>query len=127
MRGVVLNEKVNPLAGAARAMKEAQSTPTSRAAAARYAWERLHTVEAPGLNDIRTAAERARLAEWYTTELRPRLAGVPVPDAANALGISPAYARSILRYGRMPHPRHFAALARLVGIEPPKELAEPKA
>jgi len=54
----------------------------------------------------------------YREKIQPRLEGVTVPVIASALGVSQPYAAEI-RAGRyLPHPRHWQALARLVGVEP---------
>jgi CRISPR-associated endonuclease Cas1 len=58
--------------------------------------------------------------EVYRTHIQPALAGMTVPAIATALGVSDPYATDIRRGRRIPHPRHWLALAQLVGI-----LAEP--
>lgn len=56
--------------------------------------------------------------ENYIRKVQPLLSGVTVPVLASALGISEPYAAEI-RAGRyLPHPRHWQALARLVGVSP---------
>ncbi|HEX2715673.1 MAG TPA: helix-turn-helix transcriptional regulator, partial [Candidatus Acidoferrales bacterium] len=56
--------------------------------------------------------------ETYREKIQPRLAGVTVTAIASTLGISEPYAAEI-RAGRyIPHPRHWLALARLVGVSP---------
>jgi hypothetical protein len=91
----------------------------ARSIAARSAWERAHRIEPAGKDDTRTAVERAGLEQWFATELAPRLSALRTIDVAHALDISRVYARKILRGEQTPHPRHFAALASLVGVEPP--------
>jgi len=58
--------------------------------------------------------------QTYRDKILPRLAGFTVPTIVSALAVSEPYATSI-RAGRcIPHPRHWLALARLVGISPDK-------
>jgi CRISPR-associated endonuclease Cas1 len=70
------------------------------------------------------AAKRAwrpsDLPEWlneksYREKIQPRLAEVTVPAISKALGISGGYATDIRSGRRRPHPRHWQALAQLVG------------
>ncbi len=64
--------------------------------------------------------DSAALRAWYGAEVAPRLAVTASrKEVAAALGVSPEYARD-LRRGRVPHPRHFAALARLAGVPFPQ-------
>jgi hypothetical protein len=56
--------------------------------------------------------------QWYAVELHPMLTPLPAADIARALAVSHSYSLQI-KHGRVPHPRHFAALAKLVGVEPP--------
>ena len=56
--------------------------------------------------------------ETYARRIQPRLAGVTVPAISSALGISEPYATDIRAGRRRPHPRHWQALARLVGVAP---------
>ena len=61
--------------------------------------------------------------EWldrktYTSTIQPRLAGVTIPALQSALGISEPYATFIREGSRIPHPRHWLTLARLVGVVP---------
>jgi hypothetical protein len=64
------------------------------------------------------------LPEWlneecYVQRIQPRLRTVKVQAIAQALQVSEAYAR-LIRAGRCrPHPRHWKALAALVGISSP--------
>ena len=46
------------------------------------------------------------------------------PEIAKTIGVSRVYARDLAR-GKVPHPRHFAALAAMVGVAAPKETAAP--
>jgi hypothetical protein len=59
--------------------------------------------------------------EWLTEEVyrenvQPRLAGIPVGVIASALDVSQPYATHIRKGTYVPHPRHWPALAKLVGI-----------
>jgi CRISPR-associated endonuclease Cas1 len=60
--------------------------------------------------------------EFYREKIQPRLAGISVSTIVSALTVSEPYATNIRGGRRIPHPRHWLALARLVGISPDKEL-----
>lgn len=55
--------------------------------------------------------------EIYREKIQPRLAEITIPAIASALCISKPYATDIRRGVRVPHPRHWLTLARLVGVE----------
>jgi CRISPR-associated endonuclease Cas1 len=100
---------------------EIRSGKLRRAAAARGAWDREHAIT--GRQRTETAA-RGPLRRWYVEMLMPRLAKLRPVDIARAADLSHSFARQIVA-GRMPHPRHFAALARLAGVPAPKSLPQP--
>jgi hypothetical protein len=53
--------------------------------------------------------------EVYREKIQPRLAGITIPVISSALGVSQPYAAEI-RAGRyLPHPRHWLALAQIIG------------
>jgi CRISPR-associated endonuclease Cas1 len=54
--------------------------------------------------------------ETYTSRIQPLLAGIANPVIMSALGVSVTYAVAIRAGRRQPHPRHFEALAELVGV-----------
>jgi hypothetical protein len=56
--------------------------------------------------------------EFYRENIPPRLSGIPVPAVASALGLSVPYAAEIRAGRRLPHPRHWLTLARLVRVPP---------
>ena len=56
--------------------------------------------------------------EVYTNRIQPRLANYTLTQIASAMGVSIPYASDIRRGGRRPHPRHWQALADLVGMNP---------
>jgi CRISPR-associated endonuclease Cas1 len=69
------------------------------------------------LAEIR-AWDPSTLPDWLTEQeyrqrVQPRLAGLTVRAIATALGISAPYATDIRSGRRIPHPRHWRALARL--------------
>jgi hypothetical protein len=66
--------------------------------------------------------DNAAAIRWYSAELQPLVASLRPVDIARALAVSKKYSRHI-KQGRIPHPRHFAALARLIGVAAPKGLA----
>jgi hypothetical protein len=53
----------------------------------------------------------------------PRLGAVARTEIARAIGVFRVYARQIFR-GKVPHPRHFEALAELAGTEIPIRAGE---
>jgi CRISPR-associated endonuclease Cas1 len=59
--------------------------------------------------------------EWldenaYREKILPRLGAITVPNVSSALAVSELYATNIRGGKCIPHPRHWLALARLVGI-----------
>jgi hypothetical protein len=56
--------------------------------------------------------------ETYTNKIQPRLATITVLAIASAIGVSMPYATDIRAGRRRPHPRHWQALAQLVGVSP---------
>jgi CRISPR-associated endonuclease Cas1 len=88
-----------------------------------------HSREAEALRAKSQRKHAAALAAWqpselpqwlneevYRTKIQPALAGITVPGIATSLGISEPYATDIRRGRRIPHARHWQALAKLVGI-----------
>ncbi len=57
--------------------------------------------------------------EWYGTTVQPLLADFTLPAIAKATGVSTSAAAKWRAGRRIPHPRHWAALAGLVGVEWP--------
>jgi CRISPR-associated endonuclease Cas1 len=53
----------------------------------------------------------------YAQEIHPRLADVTISTIALTLGVSLPYASDIRAGRRRPHPRHWASLGRLVGVD----------
>jgi CRISPR-associated endonuclease Cas1 len=56
--------------------------------------------------------------ETYRHQIQPRLESVTRSAIARALGVSGVYAGDIRRGERLPHPRHWQALAKLAGLLP---------
>jgi|SRR6516164_5985680 hypothetical protein len=54
--------------------------------------------------------------EKYDREIQPHLASVPIARIASTLGVCQPYAADIRGGRRRPHPRHWQALAGLVGL-----------
>jgi hypothetical protein len=54
--------------------------------------------------------------ETYTNKIQPGLATITVPAIASTIGVSMPYAADIRAGRRRPHPRHWQALAKLVGV-----------
>ena len=57
--------------------------------------------------------------EYYVQKIQPRLSAVKVREIAGALKVSKPYAAFIRAGRRRPRPRHWEALARLVGVSSP--------
>jgi hypothetical protein len=62
------------------------------------------------------------IEQTYQLTIQPRLVEVTVPVVRMALGVSKSYATNIRIGRRLPHPRHWRTLARLVGISNPQVL-----
>jgi len=54
--------------------------------------------------------------KFYKELVQPRLLAVPVPKIMARLSVSEPYALGIRAGRRVPHPRHWLALARLAGV-----------
>jgi len=104
--------------GAAHSLKEfdkgrlAAQTPESRAQ--RSATQKAHVL-------ANRAWKPSKGFGWldkatYVTKIRPRLASITISALQSTMGISEAYAIFIRSGSRIPHPRHWPTLARLVGI-----------
>jgi hypothetical protein len=107
--------------------KHGDADKSRRHLALRRAWVAEHAPSAGSpLNGDRNTWPTAsgstvdQLREWFTTTVQPLLANCPLADIRNATELSTGYVIRI-RHGRMPHPRHYAALAKLVGMEVPNE------
>jgi CRISPR-associated endonuclease Cas1 len=105
-----------------RSFLERRSETLRRAAAERRAWDMARDASLPQTRPG-GAETRAndKLRRWYHTELQPRLAALRPIDIARAIDLSHTYAAQIVA-GQVPHPRHFAALAKLAGVAAPKAL-----
>jgi len=54
-------------------------------------------------------------SDFYSTKIQPRLGSQPCAALAKRLSVSVSYADQI-RKGRVPHPRHWLALAKIAGL-----------
>ncbi len=103
--GLIKAAQLGRVAGHSREARGRQAEKQRRHAAAKRAWR---LSDQPAWLDQQT----------YRQKIQPRLTGITVPFIASALGLSQPYAAEI-RAGRwLPHPRHWLALARLVGVSP---------
>ena len=57
--------------------------------------------------------------KYYLTEIQPRLPRITLSELSAKLGVSIPYAVDVRSARRVPHRRHWQALARLVGLSPP--------
>jgi ribosomal protein L32 len=55
--------------------------------------------------------------DTYLKKIHPRLAGVTISTLSSTLGVSESYAADIRAGRHRPHPRHWEALAELVGMK----------
>ena len=55
-------------------------------------------------------------ADFYAKEIQPRLKDATLSKITTALGVSIPYASDIRKGRRTPHPRHWAALAKLINV-----------
>jgi hypothetical protein len=74
--------------------------------------------------EVDCTADRAALDRWYSTVIEPRLASIRPADMRRSLAVSLSYATLIKQGRRTPHPRHFAALAKLAGVSLPNGLLQ---
>jgi hypothetical protein len=73
--------------------------------------------------------ETSELPSWltrdvYLNQIQPALAGISNPSIRAALSVSEPYAADIRAGRRCPHPRHWQALAQLVGVSPSRKAAD---
>jgi CRISPR-associated endonuclease Cas1 len=85
---------------------------TAKARRSRMATKRRHDA---ARQEWMRSGETSISEEAFTTEIQPRLIGLTVRAIQTALDISVVYASHIRRGMRVPHPRHWATLARLSG------------
>jgi hypothetical protein len=52
----------------------------------------------------------------YVTQIQPALSGIAKSRIRSALGVSEPYSSDIRAGKRVPHPRHWQVLAKLVGV-----------
>jgi hypothetical protein len=100
----------------ARAAPTIEQGSSSRSHTARLwrAWNSEHKID------------RDQLRHWFEITVAPLLPNQPAHDIRDAAGLSMRYALMI-RAGYVPHPRHYPALAALVGIElPPSYVLRPR-
>ena len=106
--------------------KHGSGDKSRRHLALRRAWDAEHARPAGSSlarkrNTWTTASGPAvdQLREWFIAGVAPLLANCPIADIRHTTGLSTRYV-IMIRQGLVPHPRHYPALAALVGIEMPK-------
>jgi hypothetical protein len=72
-------------------------------------------------NAVRKNWDSSNLPAWITREtyvekIWPQLAKITIPTIAKAMQVSESYATKVRKGLRVPHPRHWQALAELVGV-----------
>jgi hypothetical protein len=78
---------------------------------------------------VRKAWKPSDLPDWlsenvYREKIQPLLKAVAISSISSALNISEPYAPDIRAGKRLPHPRHWLALAQLVGFSSLDALGE---
>jgi CRISPR-associated endonuclease Cas1 len=108
------------------APKHGSGDKSRRHLALRRAWDAEHSLLTGSSlgrkrNTWTTASGPAvdRFREWFTTSVAPLVAKRPIAEIRRTTGLSTRYV-IMIRQGLVPHPRHYPALAALVGIEVPK-------
>jgi CRISPR-associated endonuclease Cas1 len=97
--------------------------------AAKFGRVATHSAKAEALRSATQRRQAAALKAWnpvdkpdwldektYREKILPRLAAITAPTILSALAVSEPYATNIRAGRRIPHPRHWLALARLVGV-----------
>jgi hypothetical protein len=56
--------------------------------------------------------------DCYVEKIQPRLSTIKVREISEAMHVSKPYAAFIRSGRRRPHPRHWQALAKLIGLAP---------
>jgi CRISPR-associated endonuclease Cas1 len=85
--------------------------------------QRATTVAGQGAFKVLPKAVRKALRRWYAEELQPRLAKMHPTDIAAGAAVGRSYAYYIVAGTRVPHPRHYPSLAKLVDVALPGTLA----
>ena len=92
---------------AIRSSDRGRSDKLRRRAIAQHEWNKSYSAEADALR------------RWYAAEIAPKLTEIPRTEIGRAIQTSYNYAR-LIGAGLVPHPRHFEALAALVGSTMPQ-------
>jgi CRISPR-associated endonuclease Cas1 len=101
--GMIEAAKLGRILGHGPEARARQAEKQRRHAAEVKKWEQLHK-----LNWL--------TEEVYRAKILPCLSTITVPAISSALGISGPYAAHVRRGKHIPHPRHWQALARLIGL-----------
>jgi CRISPR-associated protein Cas1 len=118
--GVPCEKTYCALCGAAHSRQEfdkgrrASQTPESRAQ--RSATQKAHVLANLAWKPSNESAWLDK--ETYVSKIQPRLASVTISALRSTLGISEPYAALIRSGSRIPHPRHWPTLSRLLGVSP---------
>src|SRR5205807_199779 len=107
------------------ATKHGNGGKSRRHLALRRAWDAEHASPAAASlarkrNAWTTASGPAvdQLRDWFTATVAPLVAERPIAEIRRTTGLSTRYV-IMIRQGLVPHPRHYKALAALVGIQLP--------
>jgi hypothetical protein len=105
------------------ASKHGSGDKSRRHLALRRAWDAEHAATSGGsLARKRNTWTKAsgpavdHLREWFTATVAPLVAKCSIAEIRRATGLSTRYV-IMIRKGCVPHPRHYPALATLVGVE----------
>jgi CRISPR-associated endonuclease Cas1 len=111
-----LDAATKRLVDAARIGRVAARSPEARAK--HVASRRLHGQACSEWNESTQPAWLT--SEVFSQQIQPLLAGIPAATIRSRIGVSRWYAGKI-RHGYRPHPRHWQALAELVGVTHSRE------
>ena len=102
--GLIESAKIGRIVAQSSKSRRKLSETQRRHRAAQRAWD--SSSKPPWLNE-----------DIYLAKIQPKLAGVPISTLSSILGVSEPYAADIRAGRRRPHPRHWNALADLVGCQ----------
>ncbi len=100
---LIRSAEAGRIAGQSAAAQARRSAAQSRLAASIKAWD--PTSQPDWLTE-----------DFYRTKIVPLLTSVTRAEVVSAIGVSIPYAADVRNGKRMPHPRHWVALANLVGV-----------
>jgi CRISPR-associated endonuclease Cas1 len=101
--GLIESAKIGRVVAQSPKSRRKLSETQRRHRAAQRAWD--SSSKLPWLNE-----------DTYLAKIQPKLAGITIYSLSSTLGVSESYAADIRAGRRLPHPRHWQALAELIGV-----------